>query len=56
VLPRPTPPISCNGDEIQRANRQLDLAIDATTSIPHWFGDPLRLHDVVSALVSLEPN
>jgi hypothetical protein len=56
VLPRPRPPKYCTGQEIERANRQLGLPIDPTTSIPRWYGDPLHLHEVVSGLVSLEPN
>jgi hypothetical protein len=56
VLPRPKPPNPSTGTEIRRANQRRGIVIDPTTTIPRWYGDPLRLDDIVSSLVSFEPN
>jgi hypothetical protein len=56
VLPRPQPPRRCTGEEIRSENRRRGTVIDPTTCIPRWYGEPLRLAEVVSGLVSLEAN
>jgi hypothetical protein len=56
VLPRPKATTPCDGHEVERANRSRGIAIDPTTCIPRWYGDPLNLKDIVSSLVSMEPH
>jgi hypothetical protein len=51
VLPRPRPPTASDPGAIERANRRHGLHIDASTCVPRWYGDPLRLPDVVDALL-----
>jgi hypothetical protein len=56
VLARPRAPCAHHGYEIEHVNRKLGVSIDAKTTIPRWYGDPLNLKDIISNLVSVEPH
>ena len=45
------PPSPTDGGAVERANRSLGLQIGPRTCVPRWYGDPLRLPDVVDALL-----
>jgi hypothetical protein len=52
VLPRPRGPRRYSGDEIRCENEKRGSAIDPTTCIPRWYGDPLNLQEVVCGLLA----
>jgi hypothetical protein len=51
VLPHVPPPSPTDGGAVERANRSLGLQIGPRTCVPRWYGDPLRLPDVVDAML-----
>ena len=44
-----------DGYEIERENGANGAAVDPTTCMPRWYGDPLDLDAIVSGLLATEP-